>query len=160
MSYAEDSDSASPQSSLAKSDSSPAKKEMSREWVFSGILTVSNDKKWMLARKATLTLQELIETICNAFKQIYSPRAQEIIPSQQENIRLLALLLNGTRTLISETYSNKHYVLFKLRINDSILVRQNQIRKGWSQQSRIRDQKASFNFPCPASDHDSVLLSE
>ena len=43
--------------------------------MFSGILTVRNDEEWMRTRKATLTLEELIETMGNAFKETYSPRA-------------------------------------------------------------------------------------
>ena len=47
---------------------------MSREWMFSGILTVKTDEEWMQTRIATLTLKELIETMGNAFKEIYLPR--------------------------------------------------------------------------------------
>ena len=75
MSCAEDSDSASSRSSPPKSNSSPAKEERSREWMFSGILTVRNDEEWMRTRKATLTLEEVIEAIGDAFKDTYSPRA-------------------------------------------------------------------------------------
>ena len=63
MSFAEDSDFASSQSSPPKSNSSPVKEERSRERMFSGTLTVHNDEEWMLTRKAKLTLEELIETL-------------------------------------------------------------------------------------------------
>ena len=75
MSCAEDSDSASSRSSPPKSNSSPAKEERSREWMFSGILTVRNDEEWMRTRKATLTVEEVIEAMGDAFKDTYSSRA-------------------------------------------------------------------------------------
>ena len=78
MSCAEDLDSASSQSSPPKSDFSPAKEETSREWMFSGILTVKSDEEWMRTwtRKGTLTLEDsdFIETIDDAFKETYLPR--------------------------------------------------------------------------------------
>ena len=43
--------------------------------MFSGILTVRNDEEWMRTRKATLTLEEVIEAMGDAFKETYSPRA-------------------------------------------------------------------------------------
>ena len=43
--------------------------------MFSGILTVRNDEEWMRTQKATLTLEEVIEAIGDAFKDTYSPRA-------------------------------------------------------------------------------------
>ena len=42
--------------------------------MFSGILLVSNDEEWMRTRKATLTLDELIKMMGDAFEQTYSPR--------------------------------------------------------------------------------------
>ena len=78
MSCAEDLDSASSQSSPPKSDFSTAKEEMSREWMFSGTLTVKTDEEWMRTRtrKGTLTLEDsdFIETMGDAFKETYSPR--------------------------------------------------------------------------------------
>ena len=66
------------QSSPPKSDFSTAKKEMSREWMFSRTLTVKTDEKWMLTRtrKGSLTLEDsdFIETMGDAFKETYSPR--------------------------------------------------------------------------------------
>ena len=51
---------------------------MSREWMFSGTLTVKTDEEWMRTRtrKGTLTLEdsEFIETMGDAFKETYSPR--------------------------------------------------------------------------------------
>ena len=70
MSCAEDSDSASflcP----PKSNSSPAKEESSREWMFSGILTVRNDEEWMQTRKATLTLEDVMEAMGHAFNDTF-----------------------------------------------------------------------------------------
>ena len=73
MSCAEDLDSASLQSSPPKSDFSPAKEEMSREWMYSWILTLKTDEEWMLTRtrKVTLTLEdcEFIETMGDAIKE-------------------------------------------------------------------------------------------
>ena len=43
--------------------------------MFSWILTIRNDEEWMQTRQATLTLEETIETMGNAFKETYSPRA-------------------------------------------------------------------------------------
>ena len=43
--------------------------------MFSWILTVRNDEEWMLTRKATLTLEEVIEAMGNAFKDTYLARA-------------------------------------------------------------------------------------
>ena len=78
MSCAEDLDSTSSQSSPPKSDFSTAKEEMSREWMFSGTLTVKTDEEWMRTRtrKGTLTLEDsdFIETMGDAFKETYSPR--------------------------------------------------------------------------------------
>ena len=78
MSCAEDLDSASSQSSPPKLDFSPAKEEMSREWMFSGILTVKTDEEWMRirtrTRKATLTLEDFNETMGDTIKETYSPR--------------------------------------------------------------------------------------
>ena len=37
--------------------------------------TLLADEEWMLTRKATLTLEELIETMGDTFKETYSPRA-------------------------------------------------------------------------------------
>ena len=72
MSCAKDLDSASSQSSPPKSEFSTAKEEMSREWMFSGILTVKTDEEWMLTRtrKGTLTLEDsdFIETMGDGFK--------------------------------------------------------------------------------------------
>ena len=49
---------------------------MSREWMFSWILTVKIDEEEMRTRKTTLTLEELelIEAMGDAFKETYSPR--------------------------------------------------------------------------------------
>ena len=63
MSCAEDLDSASSQSSHPKSDFSTAKEEMSREWMFSGTLTVKTDEEWAalrwrgLPRRAAVVVQ-------------------------------------------------------------------------------------------------------
>ena len=46
--------------------------------MFSGILTVRNDETRMRTQKATLTLDELIETVGGAFKETYLPR----VPSE------------------------------------------------------------------------------
>ena len=50
--------------------------------MFSGILTVRKDEEWMRTQKATLTLEELIETMGDAFKETYSPR----VPAQLTKI--------------------------------------------------------------------------
>ena len=42
--------------------------------MFSWILTVHNDEEWMQTQKATLVLEESIETMRDAFKEIYGPR--------------------------------------------------------------------------------------
>ena len=49
---------------------------MSREWMFSWILTVKIDEEEMRTRKTTLTLEELelIEAMGDAFKETNSPR--------------------------------------------------------------------------------------
>ena len=55
---------------------------MSREWMFSGILTVKTDEEWMRTqtRKGTLTLEDsnFIETTGEAFKETYSPRVPAV----------------------------------------------------------------------------------
>ena len=41
--------------------------------MFSRILAIGNNKEWMQTRKATLTLEELIETMGNEFNETYLP---------------------------------------------------------------------------------------
>ena len=43
--------------------------------MFSWMLPVRNDEEWMQTRKTTLTLEVLIETMGDAFRETYLPRA-------------------------------------------------------------------------------------
>ena len=63
---------------------------MSKEWMFSWILTVKNDDEWMRTRKATLILKDLIETMGDVFKETYLPLVRrEVVPAELTYIMVI-----------------------------------------------------------------------
>ena len=100
---------------------------MSKEWMFSWILTVKNDDEWMQTRKATLILKDLIETMGDVFKETYSPRVpaeltyvSSVVIVDRESVRALDAAQNPRLTAkemtatqkFSETYAKRTGTFF------------------------------------------------